>query len=67
MDASEIRARLGHLELEMLEAESVGLTACELYMKELEEEIGRCRAALVGAAVTEIAVARGEFYGRLFG
>ena len=67
MYASEIRARLDRLNLEVLEAESVGLTACEPYMKNLEEEISGCRAALVGASVTEIAVARGELYGRLFG
>jgi len=67
MYASEIRARLDRLNLEVLEAESVGLTACEPYMKNLEEEICGCRAALVGASVTEIAVARGELYGPLFG
>ena len=67
MYASEIRARLDRLNLEVLEAESVGLTACEPYMENLEEEICGCRAALVGASVTEIAVARGELYGPLFG
>jgi hypothetical protein len=67
MYASEIRARLHHLNLEVLEAELVGLTACEPYMKNLEEEISGCRAALVGAVVTEIAVARGELYGPLLG
>ena len=66
MYASEIRARLDRLNLEVLEAESVGLTACEPYMKDLQEEISGCRAAFVGASVTEIAVARGELYGPLF-
>ena len=67
MYASEIRAHLDSLNLEVLQAESVGLTACEPYMKNLEEEISGCRAALVGACVTEIAVARRELYGPLFG
>ena len=43
---AEIRARLDRLNLEILEAESVGLTASEPYMKDLEEEICGCRAAL---------------------
>jgi hypothetical protein len=67
MYASEIRARLNRLSLERLEAETVGLTACEAYMQDLEEEISQCRAAFVGAAVTEIAVARSELSGRLLG
>lgn len=67
MYASEIRARLDRLNLEMLEAESVGLTTCSAYMKDLEEEIYECRAALVGASVTEIAVARAELCGPLVG
>ena len=67
MYASEIRAQLELLHLERLNAESVGLTTCEAYMHDLAEEISECRAALVGASVTEIAVARGELYGRLVG
>jgi hypothetical protein len=67
MYASQIRAHLERLNLERLEAESVGLTACRAYMKDLDEEISECRAAFVGAAVTEIAVARGELSGRLLG
>jgi hypothetical protein len=67
MYASQIRAHLDRLNLERLEAESAGLTACEAYMKDLEDEISECRAAFVGAVVTEIAVARGELYGRLLG
>lgn len=67
MDPSEIRAQLNRLHLERLEAESVGLTACEAYMRDLENEISECRAAFVGAAVTELAVARAELSGRLVG
>ena len=36
-------------------------------MTDLENEISETRAAFVGAAVTEIAIARGELSGRLFG
>lgn len=67
MYASKIRAHLDRLNLEMLEAESAGLTECVDYMRDLEEEINGCRAALVGARVTEIAIARSELYGILNG
>ena len=36
-------------------------------MTDLENEISETRAAFVGAAVTEIAIARGELYGRRLG
>jgi hypothetical protein len=36
-------------------------------MADLDEEIVAYRLALVGAAVTEIAVLRGELFGREFG
>jgi len=67
MYSSEIRARLDELRMERLEAESVGLTTCNAYMRDLEQEISECRAALVGAAVTEIAVARADLHGALVG
>jgi hypothetical protein len=67
MNSYELRARLGELALELVEAESAGLTACELYMKDLEDEICECRAALMGESVTEIALARAELHGRLQG
>jgi hypothetical protein len=67
MYAHEIRTQLELLQLERLEAESAGLTTCEAYMRDLQEEISDCQAALVGATVTEIAVARGELWGRLRG
>ena len=67
MYANEIRARLDSLHLERLEAEAIGLNRCEAYMADLEDEIAQCRAAYLGAAVTEIAVARAELFGRLVG
>jgi hypothetical protein len=67
MYTSEIRGRLNRLHIERLEAESAGLGDCEAYMTDLENEIAECRAALVGAAVTEIAIARGELFGRQVG
>jgi hypothetical protein len=67
MNANEIRAHLNRLHLERIEAASVGLTACEAYMRDLEDEISECHAAFAGAAVTEIAIARAEKSGRLVG
>ena len=67
MNASDLRAHLTRLQLERIDAEDVGLTRCEAYMNDLEDEIFLCRAAFAGAAVTEIAVARAELSGRLFG
>jgi hypothetical protein len=67
MYSAELRARLDRLHLERLEAESVGLTRCRPYMEDLEQEISECRAALAGATVTDIAVARAELYGPLVG
>ena len=67
MYANEIRAQLDRLNLELLAAESAGLTGCAAYMKDLETESSECRAAFVGAAVTEIAVARAELSGALVG
>ena len=67
MYTSELRTRLNRLQLERIEAEELGLADCEAYMSDLENEISECRAALVGAAVTEIAIARAELSGRLSG
>ena len=67
MDVNDLRAHLNLLQLERVEAETAGLTACETYMRELDEEISQCRAAFVGAAVTELAVARAELSGRFYG
>jgi hypothetical protein len=45
----------------------IGLAADGAYMADLDDEIAACRAAYVGAAVTEIAVMRGELSGALAG
>lgn len=65
--AVELRAHLNLLQLERLEAKFAGLGECQTYLAELDEEIADCRSAFEGAAVTEIAVLRGELFGRLMG
>jgi hypothetical protein len=67
MSSSQIRARLSELTDELVAAERAGLDRNQVYMADLEDEIVACRLALVGAAVTEIAVLRGELFGRQFG
>jgi hypothetical protein len=67
MDPNELRARLDQLALERLEADSAGLTSCEPYVRDLEEEICECCLALTRARVTEIAVERAELHGPLLG
>jgi hypothetical protein len=67
MSTTEIRAHLRDLAEERLEAERAGLTADRVYMADLDDEIAYYRAALVGAAVTEIAVLRGVLFGREYG
>jgi hypothetical protein len=67
MSSTEIRARLMELAQERVEAERAGLGGNQAYMTDLEEEIAVYRLALAGAAVTEIAVLRGELFGRQFG
>jgi hypothetical protein len=67
MSPVEIRARLAELADERIAAEHAGLTADPAYMADLESEVLECRRALVGALVTEIAVSRGELFGRGFG
>ena len=67
MLSSEIRARLIELAHERVAAERAGLGSTRSYMADLECEIGAYRLALVGAAVTDIAVLRGELFGRQFG
>jgi hypothetical protein len=61
---AEIRARLLQLAQERLDAQDLGLAGDPAYMADLDDEVVACRAAYVGAAVTEIAVLRGELYGR---
>ena len=67
MSPSEIRARLMELAQERLQAEWMGLNSDGAYMADLEQEILTHRAALIGAAVTELAVLRGQLYGRNIG
>ena len=63
----EIRARLVELAHERVAAEHAGLVGNRAYMEDLEDEIAAYRVALAGLAVTEIAVLRGELFGRQFG
>jgi hypothetical protein len=67
MNSTQIRTQLARLQLERIDAQEVGLTTNETYMADLEEEIFETRAVLVLTAVTELAVARAEESGRLFG
>lgn len=67
MSASQIRARLIELARERGAAERAGLGGNRAYMTHLENEIVTCRLALIGADVTELAVLRGELFGRQFG
>jgi hypothetical protein len=67
MSSSQIRARLFDLARERVAAERSGLGCNRAYMADLEDEIVTCRLALVGADVTELAVLRGELFGRQFG
>ena len=67
MSSSQIRARLIALARERVAAERAGLGGHRAYMADLEGEIVTCRLALVGADVTELAVLRGELFGRQFG
>jgi hypothetical protein len=67
MSSAQIRARLIELSDERIAAERTGLGSNRTYMDDLESEIVTYRLALTGAAVTEIAVLRGELFGRQFG
>ena len=58
--AVEILSRLHALECERFEAEQLGLMRCDGYRRDLVAELAGCRAAFVGAAVTEIAVLRAD-------
>jgi hypothetical protein len=63
MPAIELKIRLNELEAERLLAASEGLAANTAYMADLEDEIAEVSDAYVGAAVTEIAMLRGELFG----
>ena len=67
MSAAELQQRLRLLELERIDAQEIGLTLVERYRLDLERELEACRAAVIGAAVTEIAALRADLSGRLTG
>jgi hypothetical protein len=67
MSPTEIRSHLLELAEERLAAEHTGLDANDDYMADLEAEILTYRLALVNAMVSEIAVRRGELFGRNYG
>jgi hypothetical protein len=60
----QIRARLLELAQERFAAEDVGLDADPSYMADLEAEVLEYRLALAQAQITEIAMLRGELFGR---
>ena len=67
MSPVEIRAHLLELAQERYAAKEIGLTADAAYMADLEAEELAYRTALAGTVVTEIAVMRGELFGRQVG
>ena len=66
-DPAEVREHLELLRLEHQLAVSIGLDADRAYMADLEKQLATWEAAWVGAAVTQIAVARAQLGGRLEG
>jgi hypothetical protein len=60
MTVHELKRQLDDLAAELLVAEAAGLSRNDAYMADLEDEIGVVHSAYVGAAVTEIAVLRGQ-------
>jgi hypothetical protein len=65
--ASSVRQHLQVLEAERATAHLAGLNSHPGYMEDLQAEIEGYRIAYVGVAVTEIAMLRGELFGRLQG
>ena len=63
VSATDLHHRLRLLALERHEAQHAGLLDCLEYRRDLEEEMAECRAAYVGAAVTEIATLRAALSG----
>ena len=63
MSAIDLHSRLVDLESERALAHLTGVAGIELYMRDLEREIEASRAALVTAAVTEIASFRAQLSG----
>jgi hypothetical protein len=67
LTATAVKRHLNLLHEERLLAIEIGLAADGAYMADLEEEISACRAAFVGAAVTEIATLRAALSEPLLG
>jgi hypothetical protein len=67
LTATDVKRHLALLHEERQLALEIGLAADGAYMADLEDEIAACRAAYVGAAVTEIASMRAELSGPLVG
>ena len=67
MSATDVRSQLQELHAERALASLEGLAENARYMADLEHEIESARRAYVGAAVTEIALLRGDLSGRLMG
>jgi hypothetical protein len=67
MNAADAREHLDLLFAEKRLAIECGLAHDAHYMADLDDEIATCRAAWVGAAVTEIATLRGQLDGPLVG
>jgi hypothetical protein len=67
LTATDVKRHLTLLHEERQLALEIGLAADGAYMADLEDEIAACRAAYVGAAVTEIASMRAELSGPLVG
>jgi hypothetical protein len=63
MSTDELREHLDELQSERALATVIGLDGNDTYMSELEHAYEVCRAAYVGAAVTEIATFRAQLIG----
>jgi hypothetical protein len=63
MSANDVRAHLGRLTAERLDAIDAGLGNNAAYMRGLTDDLVATRAAYVGLAVTEIATLRGQLWG----
>jgi hypothetical protein len=67
MFATEVKGYLKQLQAERALAEMEGFREGSAYIADLNEEIELASDAYVCAAVTEIAMLRGELYGRAQG
>ena len=67
LTATDVKRHLDLLHEERLLAVEIGLASDGAYMADLDDEIAACRAAYIGAAVTEIATMRAELSGPLLG